>query len=816
MKALEKDRRRRYETANGLALDVQRYLANETISARPPSRLYKFQKAVLRNKLLFTSVSVVALLLVVSLILVSEALAKERRASVKSQQVTKFLEDMLNGVGPSVSRGRDTVMLREILDQTAERVGMEMANQPEVEAELSSLIGKLYEQIGNYGRAEEMERAALAINRRYFGAKSRQAATSLNDLALEYMAQHKLSEAEAADGEALAIRRRVLGEENANTATSINDLGAVYRDEGRLTEAETLAREALGIRRRVFQNENMDVVDSLRNLSIILGNEGKWDESESAAREVLAIRIHLLGPEHQYVASALQDVAWVADNRGKLEEAEKLDREALAMRQKLLGPEHPEVAKSLQSLGYITRQRGKLGESYVFLTEALAMQRKLLREDDPETLITLESLGSTLEAEGKLSEVETVRREVLASWRKRAGDEDANTMKALGKLGATLEAEGKWPEAETVRSQALAVWRKRSGSEDPQMLYALRDVGLALEGEGKWAQAETVWRESLVAWRKRGGIEEEQSMYTLRKLGLALEEEHKWSEAEAVHREAWAVSRKKKDGDQDSEAQMDLGRVVRVLANEKKPKEAERLLDAVLTPEFVKKPSSADLLAARIDLKGRQARWQEAAADTALAIEIQPNEHYRYHTLAGLLAITHDRAAYEQLCKRLLTKFANTANPYVAERMAQDCLLLPNSGVDLGVVDKLADTAVTAGRGEAALPYFQACKAMSNYRLGHFPEAIEWGEKAAKSTLAEAQAKAYAVLAMARWQLGQKETARAMLAKGDTLAPSITTSDDVVDLGNSWVAWLFARISLDEASVLIQSGPTLDSGLKRP
>jgi len=52
MKALEKDRRRRYETANGLAMDVQRYLANEPILARPPSKRYKLQKTVLRNKLL--------------------------------------------------------------------------------------------------------------------------------------------------------------------------------------------------------------------------------------------------------------------------------------------------------------------------------------------------------------------------------------------------------------------------------------------------------------------------------------------------------------------------------------------------------------------------------------------------------------------------------------------------------------------------------------------------------------------------------------------------------------------------------------------
>src|SRR6266853_478217 len=71
MKALEKDRTRRYETANGLALDVQRHLANETISARPPSALYKLQKAVVRHKLLFGGIGIIALLMVISLIVVS-------------------------------------------------------------------------------------------------------------------------------------------------------------------------------------------------------------------------------------------------------------------------------------------------------------------------------------------------------------------------------------------------------------------------------------------------------------------------------------------------------------------------------------------------------------------------------------------------------------------------------------------------------------------------------------------------------------------------------------------------------------------------
>jgi serine/threonine protein kinase len=528
MKALEKDRRRRYETANGLALDVQRYLANEPILARPPSKVYKLQMTVLRNKLLFSGIGVIALLLIVSLVVVSASLARERRsrreaeaASAKSQQVTKFLENMLNGVAPSVALGRDTTTLRVILDQTAERVGKEMTNQPAVEAELRTLIGRLYRDIGNFDRAEEMNRATLAIDRKLFGPGSAEAAASLNDLGLALMAKNKPSEAEKADREALAIRRRLFGNENADTATSLNDLSAVYRQSGRLPEAELMAREALEIRQKLFGKENLQVADSLRNLSIILGDEGKWTEAEAMAREVLAIRLKLLGPEHPWLAYSLDDIAWAAGARGNLEEAEALERESLAMRQTLLGSEHPDVAKSLYLVGDRLRQRGNLNEAYSFLSAALATQRKVLDKENPDLFETMRSLGSTLEGEGKMAEAEQMHREAVAGWRKRGEIEIPRALYALNCLGSTLEAEGKLAEAEQVHRQALAAWRKKGGSETPQAV----------------------------------------------------------SELEAL---------------------------TRVLMAEKKFGDAEQLLDEALTPEFVKQPSSAELLALRVDLKARR------------------------------------------------------------------------------------------------------------------------------------------------------------------------------------------------------------------
>ena len=164
---------------------------------------------------------------------------------------------------------------------------------------------------------------------------------------------------------------------------------------------------------------------------------------------------------------------------------------------------------------------------------------------------------------------------------------------------------------------------------------------------------------------------------------------------------------------------------------------------------------------------------------------------------------------------RIPATFAETANPYIAQRIAEGCLLLPNSGADLQLVDQLATGAVTLGNGDdRGIGYFQACKALSEYREGSFPEAVEWAEKALKKSEVFAHAKGCAVLAMAQWRLGLKDAARATLSEGNKLAPDIS-SNRAVDLGDGWLDWLVARILLDEATELVADESTPGAKIRR-
>ncbi len=212
MKSLEKDRTRRYATANGLAMDVQRYLDNELVVARPPSGFYRLQKAVRRNKTAVAAGAAVVMVLTLGGVastwqavrarhaereearLRQRAEAGEQRASkeaARSEQVALFLQDMLTGVGPSVARGRDTALLRDILEKTAARVGEELQAQPEVQGDLYSTLGQTYSDLTDEGKAEEMFQRALEKYRAVLTPPHPKLALTLGRLAVAQVSQGK-------------------------------------------------------------------------------------------------------------------------------------------------------------------------------------------------------------------------------------------------------------------------------------------------------------------------------------------------------------------------------------------------------------------------------------------------------------------------------------------------------------------------------------------------------------------------------------------------------------------------------------------------
>src|SRR5205814_6077268 len=238
MRCLEKDRARRYETANGLASDIQRHLNSEPVVACPPSKLYRFQKMVRRNKVAFTATAAVSAALLIGFgvatwMFFQERSAKQeqerlrqladaarnqakedaknaRIAAAKSQQLAQFFDEMLQGVGPEVAKGRDATILKEILDKTAQRIGNGLTNQPQSEAYLRESVSKVYLDLGDYQSAEVMQRRTVALYRQLYPNGHRDLAHALDNLAVILSLQGQLPEAERLSREAVTMGKKLL------------------------------------------------------------------------------------------------------------------------------------------------------------------------------------------------------------------------------------------------------------------------------------------------------------------------------------------------------------------------------------------------------------------------------------------------------------------------------------------------------------------------------------------------------------------------------------------------------------------------------
>jgi tetratricopeptide (TPR) repeat protein len=410
MKALEKDRSRRYETAASLAEEIQRLLRNEPIGARPPSSLYRLRKLVRRHRMACAAGGSVLAALVIGLGIAGWALLRERVArsraelsegtarteAFKSAEVSRFLQEMLLSAQPSVARGRDTQLLREMVDNTAERLSRELVDQPEVAADLRSTLGGVYDALGLYPRAESMFRDALDTRKRLFGERHAKVAESMHLLASALYHQRKAVEAEPLFRTALDIRRSALSPTDPLIGQSLNNLALALSFQGKLAEAEKLQREALALQIRLLGSNHLDVATSLHNLGSALSAQRRYLEAEPLFRQALAIFLQAYGEDHPDVASVQHSLASVLSQQGKESAAEELFRSTLRIKKKLLGPDHPEVGATERNLAWTLRAQGKWTEAEAAFRNALAAARRGATFSPVDLENCLYDLGSVL------------------------------------------------------------------------------------------------------------------------------------------------------------------------------------------------------------------------------------------------------------------------------------------------------------------------------------------------------------------------------------------------------------------------------------
>jgi eukaryotic-like serine/threonine-protein kinase len=479
MKALEKDRNRRYGSPSDLSADIQRHLQNEPVVAHPPSPGYLAAKYFRRHTFGVLTAAAAALLLIafaVAMGIQARRIAKARdranRQAEAAQRVADFMTGMFKVSDPSVARG-NSITAREILDKASSQIDSGLAKDPETQAQLMAVMGEVYESLGLYSQAQPLVEKSLDIRRRVYGPANRETLQSANEAAWILQDEGRYAEAEKLERDTLETARQALGPDDPVTLTSMRELGAALLREGRYKEAESLQREELDIERRVLGPQDPGTLKTLNNLAGTLREEGRFAEEEKAERELLEIRTRALGPEAPATLLTMENLGGTLDHEKHYAEAESMQRDALAIKTRVLGPEHPETVRSMSDLAETLTDEGRYAESEKLYRQVIDIRRRVLGPEHPDTLRAMMSLGEPLEQEGRYAEAEKTNREVYEIQKRTLGPDHPDTATTAYDLACLAARQGKKNEALSLLRESvdhgLPPWGDAAVENDPDL-----------------------------------------------------------------------------------------------------------------------------------------------------------------------------------------------------------------------------------------------------------------------------------------------------------------------------------------------------------
>jgi tetratricopeptide (TPR) repeat protein/predicted Ser/Thr protein kinase len=487
--ALRKEPERRYGSVEALLDDVERYRQGLPLRARGDTLGYRARKFVQRHALGVTTAAAFGLLLFgYAATVTSQArqLARERdRAQTearKAGRVRDFLVGLFQAADPSQAKG-EQVTAAELVDAGTRVARETLAAEPEVQAEMLGVLGRVLHERASYDRAEPLLAEALALQRRLHREDHPDLARALGRYADIVTEKGDFARAEQLAREGLEMQRRLFGDRSAEVAEAIAPVDTVISLQGRFAESEAMLRKALAI--RLALPPPQDVAPVWNALGISLAKQRKHDEADTAYRAALQ-EYRRTDPNGPREASVLNNLAIGLVARGQLAEAETLHRQSLAIRRRVYGPEHTLVALSLYNLGSLQRRQGRTAEAIATHREALALRRKAFPPGHSNIAMSLNALAQALRDEGQLREAETLLRQAIVDLR-RAGHWSQSTC-ALN-LARLLVATGRAGEAEPLLREALALRIAKDGETSAAADEARLALGIWHAAQGQHQQA---------------------------------------------------------------------------------------------------------------------------------------------------------------------------------------------------------------------------------------------------------------------------------------------------------------------------------------
>jgi serine/threonine protein kinase len=600
MKAIEKDRSRRYETANAFAQDIVRFLTDEPVSATPPSAGYKFRKFAKRNRVaLRVAAGIAAVLVVATIVSVWQAIratkaeefANQEAQRATAAQVLANEEAARATVAERSAReeaARATVAEKSAKDEAARAMAAEKLAK--AEATRATTAEKLARD--EAVRASEAEKKATAQAERALAAEKQAAATA---------------EAErAARMESEAINNFLIG---------VFKSPDPFQSGRSVTVAETLDNAV-----RMLDSSFGVAPERLARLRTTIGETydalGLYEEAISLQEKVLSFLLEKHGEENAETLDLMGDLASAYDDAGRREDALKLGEEVAKISRKVFGERSKEAFSALSRLATYYLAAGRRQEAMTMQEEVLKGFTELLGPEDPRTWSAKSGLANYYDGFGRTEQALIMREEVYKYRLRTYGEKDLRTSAAMAHLAFSYNKAGREKEALPMYEAVLKVNMNIHGENHPSTLGAMTNLAGAYENAERLDEAIELQERSLAIKRRVLPSNHPYLFVALGNLARFYAAVERWDESIALGEESYQLSLKE-NGKQHPETLDAMGQLASLYTKAGHAAKAQKMLkeELQLRRGAASGTPSETLMALNnlIAAEMKAGRWEEVA-----------------------------------------------------------------------------------------------------------------------------------------------------------------------------------------------------------
>ena len=478
-RATESERARRYDSAQALADDLERYLHGYPLNAVPSTRGYRLRCFTSRNRGSILAASIASLALIagtaaaiVGMLHARDAATRANLEAQKAKETASFLTDVLAGVDPNQARDLDKALLHLVLDRAADRASKQLASQPDVLATIEDAIGLSYSSLSEYKNALEHTRRAYLAALKSPGPDALQTLQIQRRLARELGYVGDFKDADAMFRKNLAAFTRTRGADDPETLQTVIDLAGNKGDMGDLVGAEHQLAATLPIIERVSGRYSDLQINALDLEASELTWLGRYSEAEPIFRDVIERDKKAWGPEGTKTLDTMNDFAIMYLESHRFAEGGAILEKMLPIVERKYGPNHSSTIHIVSNLAGALRQQGtpeKIRESGPYYLRTYQAVQKLYGPKHINTIMATGNYGNYLLDVGDVDQAIAMEQTALTASLEVMGPNHEVTGETEFQLGNALLRAKRYEEAEKQFLAAITERQKDFGADHWRM-----------------------------------------------------------------------------------------------------------------------------------------------------------------------------------------------------------------------------------------------------------------------------------------------------------------------------------------------------------